>query len=147
MAMTTMHLDIVSAEESIFSGAVQHLIVSGQEGELGIYPGHSPLLTGVKPGQVVAKKEDGETEVFYVSGGMLEVQPSIATLLADTVIRGDEIDETQAEEAKAKALEMMQGKKTTDIDYQQALVQLTEASAQIKAAKDLHKYVRKHKIG
>lgn len=146
MAMTTMHLDIVSAEESIFSGVVQHIIVSGQEGELGIYPGHSPLLTGVKPGQVIAKKDNGENEVFYVSGGMLEVQPSIATILADTVIRGDEIDEAQAIEAQEKALQMMAGKKTTDIDYQQALVQLTEASAQIKAAKDLHKYMRQ-KIG
>lgn len=145
MAMT-MHLDIVSAEEQIFSGVVETVVVSGEEGELGIYPGHTPLLTGVRPGQVIATKQHGETEIFYVSGGMLEVQPSVVTILADTIIRADDLDETAALEAQERAKQMMAGKKSTDIDYQQALTELAEASAQMRALKDLHKYSRKRTL-
>src|SRR3990167_10952091 len=143
MAMT-MHLDIVSAEQAIFSGRVESVIVSGEEGDLGIYPGHTPLLTGVKPGEVSAIKQDGKPEVFYISGGMLEVQPDVVTILADTVIRADDIDEIAAKEAQEKALQALSGKKAKNIDYQKAIVELAEATAKVKAVKDLHKLVRKN---
>lgn len=146
MAMT-MHLDIVSAEEKIFSGLIEHMTVTGEEGELGIYPGHTPLLTGIVPGQIIVTKQHGEKEVFYISGGMLEVQPQVVTILADTVIRADDIDEVAALEAQQKAEELRAGKKSSDIDYEKTLTQLAEASAQVRAVKDLHKYVKKGRIG
>jgi len=146
MAMT-MHLDIVSAEEKIFSGLIEHMTVTGEEGELGIYPGHTPLLTGIIPGQIIVTKQHGEKEVFYISGGMLEVQPQVVTILADTVIRADDIDEVAALEAQQKAEELRAGKKSSDIDYEKTLTQLAEASAQVRAVKDLHKYVKKGRIG
>ena len=147
MAMT-LHLDIVSAEQAIFSGRVEHVTVSGQEGDMGIYPGHTPLLTGVKPGEVFVAKPEGKQEIFYISGGMLEVQPDIVTILADTVIRADDIDEEAAREAQAKARELLSTKKKSkDIDYEKVLVELAEATAKVRAAKDLHKLVRKNRLG
>ncbi|OGT30030.1 MAG: F0F1 ATP synthase subunit epsilon [Gammaproteobacteria bacterium RIFCSPHIGHO2_12_FULL_35_23] len=146
MAMT-LHLDIVSAEQAIFSGRVQCVTVSGQEGDLGIYPGHTPLLTGVKPGEVTTIKQDGKAEVFYISGGMIEVQPDVVTILADTIIRADDIDEMAAKEAQEKALQSLAGKKAKNIDYQRALVELAEASAKLRAVKDLHKIIRKNRLG
>lgn len=146
MAMT-MHLDIVSAEQSIFSGLVERISVTGQEGELGIYPGHTPLLTGIKPGQVFVVKQDGKQELFYLSGGMLEVQPEVTTILADTVLRADDIDEASALEAKQAAEKMLAGKKSSDVDYDALLIQLSEASAKVRAAKDLGKLIRKNRLG
>lgn len=137
----TMLLDIVSAERAIYSGRIQSLTVTGGEGELGIHPGHTPLLTSVKPGYVKIAKQ-GDVETFYVSGGMLEVQPGHVVILADTVARLDELDEVAAKEAQQKALDMMAGRKASDIDYQAALIQLEEASAQLRLLKDIHKYTK-----
>ena len=114
MANKTLQLDIVSAEKSIFSGLVQQLSVDGQEGGLGVFPGHTPLLTGIKPGEVLLVRENGNKEVFYVSGGLLEVQPEVATILADTVVRADDIDEQAAAEALEQAkLHLEKSKKST----------------------------------
>ncbi|WP_268597603.1 F0F1 ATP synthase subunit epsilon, partial [Escherichia coli] len=104
MAMT-YHLDVVSAEKQMFSGLVQKIQVTGSEGELGIFPGHAPLLTAIKPGMVRIVKQHGEEEFIYLSGGILEVQPSVVTVLADTAIRGTDLDEARALEAKRKAEE------------------------------------------
>ncbi len=146
MAMT-LHLDIVSAEQAIFSGRVERVTVSGQEGELGIYPGHTPLLTGVKPGEVFVVKQDGKPEIFYISGGILEVQPDVVTVLADTVLRADDIDEVAAEQAMKRAKETLAGKKAKDINYDQVMVELAEATAKVRAAKDLSKLIRKNRLG
>lgn len=136
-AMTT-HLDVVSAEESLFSGRVSHLTVSGQEGDLGIMPGHTPLLTPIKPGMVQLVKQHGDEEVIYISGGFLEVQPGGVTVLADTAIRGQDIDLAKAEEAKRAAEEQMQNP-SKDVDYAYVAAQLAQAVAQIKALKLAHK--------
>ena len=100
MAAKTVHLDVVSAEDSLFTGAVETVQVTGSEGELGIYPGHAPLITKIKPGMVRVVKEGGEEEIIYVAGGVLEVQPHNVTVLADTAVRGEELDEQQALDAK-----------------------------------------------
>src|SRR5579871_1871845 len=102
MAMT-MHLDIVSAEASIFSGRAEMVIASGAMGELGVLPGHTPLLTSLKPGVIRAILQGGKEEVFYVKGGILEVQPKIVTVLADTALRAVDLDEAAALEAKQRA--------------------------------------------
>ena len=98
-----VHVDVVSAEESIFSGEAEYVVLPGEAGELGIYPRHTPLLTRIKPGTVRIKVPDAEFEMIYVSGGMLEVQPTIVTVLADTAIRGGDLDEAKALEAKKAA--------------------------------------------
>lgn len=135
----TMQLEIVSAQEAIFSGKITRMTVSGQEGELGIHPGHTALLTGIKPGEVLVIKADGLEEVFYVSGGMLEVQPEVATILADTVQRGDDIDALAAKEAADRASEMLTGMDRKNPDYQKTLIELSEAVAQMKTLKSLQK--------
>lgn len=104
MAMT-YHLDVVSAEQQMFSGLVEKIQVTGSEGELGIYPGHAPLLTAIKPGMIRIVKQHGHEEFIYLSGGILEVQPGNVTVLADTAIRGQDLDEARAMEAKRKAEE------------------------------------------
>lgn len=147
MATKTLQLDIVSAEKSIYSGRVQQLSVDGQEGGLGIFPGHTPLLTGIKPGEVLLVHENGNKEVFYVSGGLLEVQPEITTILADTVVRADDIDEQAAEEALEKAKQHLEESKKSKIDYEQALLQLQEASARLRVVKDLNKFIKHNRIG
>jgi F-type H+-transporting ATPase subunit epsilon len=136
MAMT-VQVDVVSAEESIFSGLAEVVIVPGVSGELGIYPRHSPLLTRIKPGSVRLKlpNEDVET-LIYVSGGMLEVQPNIVTILADTAIRGADLDESRAIEAKRAAEEAMKNR-TGDVDYAAAQAELAEAIAQLAAIQKL----------
>ena len=136
-AMTT-HLDVVSAEESLFSGRVSHLQVSGQEGELGIMPGHTPLLTPIKPGMVKMFKQHGDEEVFYVSGGFLEVQPGGVTVLADTAIRGADLDKAKAEEAKRTAQEQISNP-SKDIDYALVTAQLAQAIAKLRVIKMLRK--------
>jgi F-type H+-transporting ATPase subunit epsilon len=138
MAMT-LHVNIVSAEKLLYSGIAEVVIAPGARGELGIYPRHTPLLTTLKPGSVRIKVPDqAEEEVIYVSGGILEVQPHIVTILSDTAIRGDDLDEAKALEAKRAAEEAMKDKAAT-IDYAQAQVELAQAIAQLAAIKKLRK--------
>lgn len=139
MAMT-VHVDVVSAEASIYSGLAEVVVVPGEMGELGIYPRHTALLTRVKPGSVRIKVPDQAEEVLiYVSGGMLEVQPDVVTVLADTAIRGHDLDEARALQAKQAAEEAMKNR-TSDIDYAQAQAELAEAIAQLAAIKQLRKH-------
>ena len=138
MAMT-VHVDVVSAEKSIFSGLAEIVIVPGEQGELGIYPRHTPLLTRIKPGSVRIKVPDQEEyTLIYVSGGMLEVQPNVVTILSDTAIRGADLDEARALEAKRAAEEVMKNR-TSDIDYTHAQAELAEAVAQLQAIQKLRK--------
>jgi len=138
MAMT-VHVDVVSAEASIFSGLAEVVVVPGEMGELGIYPRHTALLTRIKPGSVRIKRPNQEDEeLIYVSGGMLEVQPGVVTVLADTAIRGGDLDEARALQAKKDAEELMKNR-TSDIDYAQAQAELAEAIAQLRAIKQLRK--------
>ncbi|HJW03815.1 MAG TPA: F0F1 ATP synthase subunit epsilon [Azospira sp.] len=136
-----VHVDVVSAEESIFSGEAEYVVLPGEAGELGIYPRHTPLLTRIKPGTVRIKVPDSEFEMIYVSGGMLEVQPTIVTVLADTAIRGADLDEAKALEAKRAAEEALQNK-AAEIDYAKAEAELAEAVAQLATIEQLKK--RKH---
>lgn len=138
MAMT-VHVDVVSAEEQIFSGLAEVVVVPGEMGELGIYPRHTALMTRIKPGAVRIKRPGQEQEeLIYVSGGMLEVQPSVVTVLADTAIRGADLDEARALEAKQAAEEAMKNR-TSDIDYAAAQAELAEAIAQLRAIQQLRK--------
>ena len=136
MAMT-IQVEVVSAEELIFSGLAELVIVPGEAGELGIYPRHAPLLTRIKPGSVRLKlPNQSEETLIYVSGGMLEVQPNVVTVLADTAIRGGDLDEARAVEAKRAAEESMKNR-TSDIDYAAAQAELVEAIAQLQAIQKL----------
>lgn len=140
MAMT-VHVDVVSAEELIFSGLGQVVVAPGSMGELGIYPGHTPLLTRIKPGSVRIKRPDvDEDEVIYVSGGMLEVQPNRVTVLSDTAIRGKDLDESRALAAKQAAEESMKNR-TNDLDYAQAQAELAGAIAQLRIIEQIRKQV------
>lgn len=139
MAITT-HLDIVSAEDSIFSGIVEMVVATGQLGELGITPGHAPLLTVLKPGEIRLTLPGGEEQLYYVSGGMLEVQPFHVTILADAVSRAEDLDEAEALAAKARAEDML-NTKNTDFDYSVAAVELAKAVAQIRAIQKLKKEI------
>lgn len=138
MAMT-VHVDVVSAEASIFSGLAEVIVVPGEMGELGIYPRHTALMTRIKPGSVRIKRPDQEQEeLIYVSGGMLEVQPGVVTVLADTAIRGGDLDEARALQAKQAAEEAIKNR-TSDIDYAQAQSELAEAIAQLHAIDQIRK--------
>jgi F-type H+-transporting ATPase subunit epsilon len=138
MAMT-VHVDIVSAEEQIFSGLAEFVALPGEAGELGILPGHMPLMTRIKPGAVRVKVPDqAEEELVFVAGGILEVQPGLVTVLADTAIRGKDLDEAKALEAKRLAEEALQNK-STELDYAKAQAELAEAIAQIAAIQKLRK--------
>jgi len=138
MAMT-LHVNIVSAEKLLYSGTAEVVIAPGARGELGIYPRHTPLLTTLKPGSVRIKVPNQvDEEVIYVSGGILEVQPHIVTILSDTAIRGGDLDEAKALEAKRAAEEAMQDKAAT-MDYAQAQAELAQAIAQLAAIKKLRK--------
>ncbi|MFA6014709.1 MAG: F0F1 ATP synthase subunit epsilon [Gallionellaceae bacterium] len=138
MAMT-VHVDVVSAEASIFSGLAELVIVPGEAGELGIYPNHAPLLTRIKPGSVRLKiPNESQDTLIYVSGGMLEVQPNIVTILADTAIRGADLDEARALESKRAAEEAMRNR-ISDIDYAAAQAELSEAIAQLHAISRMRK--------
>jgi F-type H+-transporting ATPase subunit epsilon len=131
MAMT-IHVDIVSAEQEIFSGLVEAVFAPAKMGELGIYPRHTPLLTQLKPGEVRVLKSNGQEEQFYVSGGMLEVQPHVVTVLADTAMRAADVDEAAALAAKADAERALKDK-TTKRDLAEAQKELAEAMAQLRA--------------
>jgi len=138
MAMT-VHVDVVSAEASIFSGLAEMIVVPGEMGELGIYPRHTALMTRIKPGSVRIKRPNQEKdEVIYVSGGMLEIQPGVVTILADTAIRGGDLDEARALQAKQNAEESMKNR-SSDIDYAQARAELAEAIAQLAAIEQIRK--------
>lgn len=139
MAITT-HLDIVSAEHEIFSGLVEMLVVTGEMGEIGITPGHAPLLTVIKPGEIRLTLPGGSTELFYVQGGMLEIQPHCVTVLADVVERADHLDEAAALAAQAQARAAM-ADKAGDVDYSVAAVELARAVAQIRAIQKIRKTV------
>ncbi|MBL8470835.1 MAG: F0F1 ATP synthase subunit epsilon [Rhodocyclaceae bacterium] len=138
MAMT-VHVDIVSAEEQIFSGLAEFVVLPGESGELGILPGHTPLLTRIRPGAVRVKPQnEAQEELVFVAGGLLEVQPSLVTVLADTAIRGKDLDEAKAMEAKKKAEEALTNK-SASIDYAKAQAELAEAIAQLAAIQKLRK--------
>ena len=134
----TMHLDIVSAEHAIFSGVVEMVVATGELGELGIVPGHAPLLTILSPGEVRVTLQGGKQEIYYVSGGMLEVQPYYATVLADVAERADHLDEAAALAAKAQA-EAVIANKDAEMDYSVAATELARAVAQIRAIHKLRK--------
>jgi F-type H+-transporting ATPase subunit epsilon len=137
MAMT-MHVDIVSAEAEIFSGTAEMVFAPAEMGEVGIMPRHAPLLTRLKPGEVRVKHEGGEEEFFFVSGGMLEVQPYTVTILADTAERAKDVDEAAAIEAKRRAEEALRDRKS-DFDYAQAQAELAEAVARLRTIQNLRK--------
>jgi F-type H+-transporting ATPase subunit epsilon len=138
MAMT-MHVDVVSAERSLFSGVVEFLVAPAAMGEVGIYPRHAPMITRIKAGSVRLKLPDrDEEELIYVSGGLLEVQPLVVTILADTAVRGRDLDEVKALEAKQRAEEAMRDR-SASIDYAQAQSELAEAVAQLHAIQRLRK--------
>ena len=129
--MSIMHLDIVSAEEEIFSGNVKNIIASAIMGEVGIYPKHTPMITPLKPGEVKIITEENEEKLFFISGGVIEVQPDIVTVLADTAIRGKDLDEAKAIESKKRAEEAL-ADKSDNIDAAKALAELAQAAAQMK---------------
>jgi len=141
MTLATLRLDIVSAEKEIFSGEVEMVFVTGEMGELGITPGHSQLLTTLRPGFVRIISKNKEEEVIYISGGMLEVQPYIATVLADTAIHAAEIDIAAAQAAKEQAEKALAGK-VSAMEIAKATVELAEAAAQIRAIQQLKNKAR-----
>lgn len=130
--MATILVDVVSAEASIFSGQAKFVALPGESGELGILPGHTPLITRIQPGAVRIEKEDGSEEFVFVAGGILEVQPKHVTVLADTAIRGGDLDEAKAQEAKRAAEELMQNQ-SSDLDIARAQSELAVAAAQLAA--------------
>jgi F-type H+-transporting ATPase subunit epsilon len=134
MAATTVHLNVVSAEDMLFSGIVERMQVTGSEGELGIYPGHAPLLTSLSPGMVRLVKDHGDEEMIYIAGGMLEVQPNNVTVLADVALRAEDLDESAAQEAKKKAEEHI-ANPGADFDYAEAAAELAKAVAQLRLIK------------
>ncbi|MGY6276752.1 F0F1 ATP synthase subunit epsilon [Methylomonas sp. MgM2] len=134
----TIHVDIVSAEQEVYSGLAEMLFAPAEMGEVGIAPRHAPLITRLKPGEVRVKISDKESQEYYISGGLLEVQPHVVTVLADTAIRAKDIDEAKALEAKARAEEMLRDK-SGKIDYAIAQAQLAEAVMQLRTLERLRK--------
>ncbi len=130
--MSTMQVEVVSAEEAIFSGRAKFVALPGEAGELGILPGHVPLITRIKPGAVRIEKEDGDEEFVFVAGGILEVQPKCVTVLSDTAIRGHDLDEAKANEARKAAEEALKNAKS-DVDLARAQSELAVMAAQIAA--------------
>ncbi|MCL4124938.1 UNVERIFIED_CONTAM: hypothetical protein GTU68_053964, partial [Idotea baltica] len=130
--------DIVSAEQSLFSGLVELVVASGSQGELGIAFGHAPLLTDLKPGPVRVINQEGEEEIYYLSGGFLEVQPNTISILADTALRADDLDEAAALEAKQQAEQDM-ANQSGEFDYSRAASQLAAAAAQLRTIEQLRK--------
>lgn len=136
--VTTLNVDVVSAEQEVFSGEATFVALPGESGELGIMPGHTPLITRIKPGAVRITLVDGSQELVFVAGGVLEVQPKGVTVLADTAIRGEDLDEARALEAKARAEAIITENKS-DIDYARAQSELAVAVAQIAALSQMSK--------
>jgi len=137
--MSTIHVNVVSAEALIFSGEAKFIALPGESGELGILPKHTPLITRIKPGAVRIEKADGTEEFVFVAGGILEVQPNVVTVLADTAIRGHDLDEAKANEAKARAEEALRNNDAA-IDYAAAQAELVSAVAQLAAIRKLRKH-------
>lgn len=137
MAMT-VQLDVVSAETSIFSGLVKTIQITGSEGELGIHPGHAPLLTTLLPGMVRLVNQNGDEENIYINGGVLEIQPGSVTVLADTAIRAEDLDEQAALDAKKSAEEHI-ANPSADFNYAEVAVELAEAIAQLRLIQKLRK--------
>ena len=137
--MATIHVDVVSAQQSIFSGEATFVALPGENGELGILPRHTPLITRIKPGAVrIVRADNGEEEFVFVAGGILEVQPGTVTVLADTAIRGHDLDEAKALEARQQAAEAMKNAKN-DIDFASAQSEFATMAAQIAAISKLRK--------
>jgi F-type H+-transporting ATPase subunit epsilon len=140
--MSSMHVDVVSAESSIFSGEASFVVLPGEIGELGIFPKHTPLISRIKPGVVEITPADGsKKQQVFVAGGILEVQPNVVTVLADTAIRGDDLDEARAMEAKRQAEEALKNAKS-DIDLAKATSELAVMAAQIAAIQKLRRTIR-----
>jgi len=139
---STIHCDIVSAEAEIFSGEAAMVVVTGEEGELGIAPRHAPLLTRLKPGQVRVMLPEGGEEFYYISGGLLEVQPHVVTVLSDTALRAGDLDEAAALKAKEEA-ERALSDRSADMEVAQAQAQLAEAMAQLAALERLRKTLKR----
>ena len=140
MALFTVNLNVVSAEEGLFSGSIKSLQITGSEGELGIMPGHAPLLTSLKPGMALITKDDDTEEVIYLSGGMLEVQPNNVIVLADVATRADDLDEQAALEAKKRAEDNMNAT-GGDVDYAAVAADLARAEAQLRVIQATSKKV------
>ena len=136
--MATIKVDVVSAEEQIFSGQAKFVALPGEAGELGILPGHTPLITRIRPGAVRIEAESGEEEFVFVAGGILEVQPGAVTVLADTAIRGKDLDEAKADQARKRAEEAMQNS-GSNLEYATAQAELAYAVAQLAAIQRLRK--------
>ncbi len=137
--VNTVHIDVVSAEASIFAGEAEFIVVPASAGEVGIYPNHAPMVTSIKPGALRIKIADSAEEtLIFLSGGLLEVQPGLITVLADTAVRGHDLDEAKAIAAKAAAEEAMKNR-SSDMDYAKAQAELSEAVAQIQAIERLRK--------
>lgn len=141
MAAITVHLDIVSHEAQIFSGLVEIVSVTGSEGELGIMPGHTALLSYIKPGEARVTLQGGKKEIYYLSGGIIEVQPNLVTILADVAIRADSLDEAEAIKAKDRAEKLLTESKA-DMDYKQVMKELAQAAAQLRVLKKRRKGVK-----
>lgn len=139
---STIHIDIVSAEEEIYSGDAVMVFAPAEMGEVGIAPQHTPLMTRLKPGEVKVQPVSGEEMFFYVSGGLLEIQPHVVTVLADTALRARDIDEAAAIEAKERAERALKDK-VADIDFAKAQAELAEALAQLRALENLRKTLKR----
>ena len=135
----TVHIDVVSAEASIFSGDAEFVVAPASAGEVGLYPNHAPMITTIKPGALRIKQtNEAEETLIFISGGLLEVQPGVITVLADTAVRGHDLDEAKAIAAKEAAEEALRNR-TSDIDYATAQAELSEAVAQIQTIERLRK--------
>lgn len=137
----TIHVDVVSAEESVFSGEATFVALPGEAGELGIYPRHTPLITRIKPGSVRIRKPDGNEEFVFVAGGILEVQPHVVTVLSDTAIRGKDLDEDQTVQARQQAEAALKSAKN-EIDIAAAQAELAILGAQVTALREYRKKAR-----
>ena len=140
--MATIRVEIVSAEQEIWSGEGTMVYAPGTAGELGIAPRHTPLITQLKPGDVRVEMENGEQQFFFISGGLLEVQPHLVTVLSDTALRGDELDEAQAQDAMKRAEEKLKNASLEDKDYKDMKAELAAYAAQIRAIEKLKKLRR-----
>ncbi len=136
--MSTMLCEIVSAEKALFSGIVKQLTARGSLGDLGVTPGHAPLLTGIQPGVITLHMDDDSEEVFYASGGYIEVQPGMVTVLADSAARAEDLDEAQAQQARDAAAAAMRDQ-TAEFDYSVLATQLAEAVAQQRTLQELRR--------
>ncbi|MEK9819583.1 MAG: F0F1 ATP synthase subunit epsilon [Pseudomonadales bacterium] len=131
---SSIHCSIVSAEQEIFAGTVQRVVATGTLGEIGVYPGHTPLLTGIKPGPVKLVLEDGSEEMFFASGGFLEIQPTSITLLTDTAVRADDIDEAAAQDAERKAQQELSDQRA-DVDFARVAADMKEQAALLRTVR------------